>query len=181
MAKSIHLIIKGSILAAIVVAISTTTMASAVTTANLVPSCSVSAIPGAITGTQSALLKWDSTEGAIFTSIDNGIGAVAVDGELIVSPNISTVYTVHTWNSQGEGGYCSVALTMDGMGLISVSNQSPTVTLQTLAIHPASTRVVLSNMPYTGAAENVLYTLFLLTLILTAGYALKKHGMLAVA
>jgi len=175
MTKSIKLTIL-----TVLVAVSAQAGVASAATANLVPSCTVSATPAAITSAQSALLKWDSTEGAIFTSIDSGIGNVGVDGELTVSPSISTVYTVHTWNSQGDGGYCSVALTVDGAGVVTVANQ-PTVSLQTLTVHPAATRVVLQNVPYTGAAENVIYTLFLLSLSITAGYVAKKHGKLVLA
>ena len=178
MTKSIHLIIKNSILGVVVVTALVANIASAATTASLVPSCSVSVTPASITSAQSATLKWDATEGAIFTSIDNGIGAVGVDGTLTVSPNTSTVYTVHTWNSQGEGSTCTTTLIVDGLPVVASINGLPSVTLQTLAIHPAATRVVLSNVPYTGAAESALYTFFLLSLVLTAGYAFKNRNKL---
>lgn len=148
-------------------------VASAVSV-SAVPDCTLSATSATITSAQSTTLKWISTDGAIFASLDNGIGSIAPDGEMVVSPNTSTVYTMHTWNSVGAGGYCSVALTVDGYGVIGSSVQ-PTVTLQTLAVHPAATRVVLNTVPYTGPVENAVYTLFLLTLILTAGYVAKTH------
>jgi len=170
MTKRFYSIIKTATFVAVIAVATTASVASAVS-ATAVPSCSIIATPAAINSNQSAKLKWISTEGAIFASLDNGIGAIAPDGELVVSPNTSTVYTMRSWNSQGEGGYCSVALTVDGQGLI--GGTQPTVTLQTLAVHPAATRVVLSNVPYTGAAENILYSLFLLTILLTAGYAAR--------
>lgn len=176
MTKSIHLIIKNSILGAVVAIALTTNIASAANTASLVPSCSVSVTPASITSAQSATLKWDATEGAIFTSIDNGIGAVGVDGTLTVSPNASTVYTVHTWNSQGEGGTCTATLIVDGKPVMGSVNNLPNVTLQTLAIYPAATRVVLTDVPYTGAGDSALYTFSLLSLVLTAGYAFKNRN-----
>ncbi len=147
-------------------------LASAATSATLVPTCVISVIPAAIGGTQSALLKWDSTEGAIFASLDNGIGNIAPDGEMRISPNFSTVYTMHTWNSQGEGGYCSAGITVDSNGVY--SSVQPTISLQTLAVHSASNQIILNNLPYTGA-ESVLYTLFLMALLLTGGYVAVAH------
>ncbi|GEM_PF-5722256 len=173
MINSINSIIKKTLVVAIVAVAVSTPVASAAS-ATLVPSCTISAVPNAITSAQSATLRWDSTDGAIFARIDNGIGSIAPDGTMTVSPNVSTVYTLHSWNSQGEGGYCSTTLTVDGNGFITSANQ-PTVTMRTLAIHPASTRVVLSSVPYTGAAENILYTFFLLTVVLTAGYVAKTR------
>jgi hypothetical protein len=182
MTKSIHLIIKNSIFAIAILLALVYQPVFAVSNASIVPTCTASVTPAYITSSQSATLKWDATDGAIFTNIDNGIGAVGVDGTLTVSPAESTIYTVHTWNSQGEGNTCTATLIVDGKPVVGGNtNVHPTVTLQTLAIHPAATRVVLSNVPYTGATENVLYTLFLLTLVLTAGYTLKRHNKLFVA
>ncbi len=164
---------KGAVAIAIIAALGGAGVASAASASD-VPSCTISATPAAITSAQSATLKWISTEGAIFASLDNGIDSIAPDGEMVVSPNASTVYTMHTWNSAGSGGYCSVALTVDGNGFITGAVQ-PTVTLQTLAVHPAATRVVLNSVPYTGPVEDVVYTLFLLTLLLTAGYVAKTQ------
>ncbi len=161
------------VIAFVVVAIMTIASVVNAQSATLVPSCTISVTPASITSAQSATLKWISTEGALFAELDNGIGDTAPDGEMVVSPSKSTVYTLHTWNSRGEGGYCSVALTVDGKGLISAAQ--PTVTLQTLAVHPAATRVVLNSVPYTGPVEDAIYTLFLLTLILTAGYVVKSQ------
>jgi hypothetical protein len=160
--------INKTVLALAVVAVFTIApIASAATSATLVPACVITVTPASINGNQSALLKWDSTDGAIFASLDNGIGNIAPDGEIRVSPNTSTVYTMHTWNSQGEGGYCSAGLTVDGNGVYSPTQ--PTISLQTLAIHSASNRVILNNVPYTGASDFV-YPLFLLAIMLTAGY-----------
>ncbi len=159
--------LKGSIAVAIVAVFGLSSIASA-SSATLVPSCEINIVPSAITNSQSAVLKWDSTEGAIFASLDNGIGNIAPDGEMVVSPSKSTVYTMRSWNSQGEGGYCSVAVTVDGLGIIGAVQ--PTITLQTVAVYPASNSVTLGNVPYTGTAENVIYTLFLLSLLLTVGY-----------
>jgi len=164
---------KSTIALAVVAVMTTASVASAQQSASAVPSCTIAATPAAITSAQSATLKWISTEGALFAEIDNGIGDTAPDGEMVVSPNESTVYTLHTWNSRGEGGYCSVALTVDGNGFI--GGVQPTVTLQTLAVHPAATRVVLNSVPYTGPVEDAIYTFFLLTLVLTAGYVATKQ------
>ncbi len=147
-----------------------------------IPSCTISVTPSVITSAQSATLKWDSTEGALFAELDNGIGSTAPDGEMIVSPDDSTVYTLHTWNSRGEGGYCSVALTVNDNGMATpINSVQPTVTLQTLAVHPAATRVVLSAVPYTGPMENAVYTFFLFTLVLTAGYVAIKQRKIVFA
>ena len=164
---------KSAMTLAIVAVMATASVVSAASASD-VPSCTISVAPAAITSAQSATLKWISTTGAVFASLDNGIGSIAPDGELVVSPNSSTVYTMHTWNTIGSGGYCSVALTVDGNGVIT-NNIQPTVTLQTLAIRPASTQVTLGNVPYTGPVEDAVYTLFLLTLLLTAGYVVKTQ------
>lgn len=143
--------------------------------ATVVPVCSITAVPAAVSYGQSAVLKWDSSAGAVFASIDNGIGNVAPDGQLIVSPHYTTTYTLHTWNAQGAGNYCAVTLTVDGNGVISIPGvQQPTVTLQQVALYPAGTHVSLSSVPYTGA-ESVLYALFVLTLTLTGWYALSHR------
>jgi hypothetical protein len=138
-----------------------------------VPSCSIAIVPTTIGGVQGAKLKWISTQGAIFASLDNGIGNIAPDGEMTIAPTISTVYTMHTWNSQGEGGYCSTGLNVDGNGVF--TGVQPHVTLQTVAIHPSPSAVALGNVPYTGAAQNALYAFFLLALMLTAGYSVVMH------
>ncbi len=134
---------------------------------SLVPSCTITLVPMG-NGVNMAKLKWTSTEGAIFASLDNGIGNIAPDGEMFVSPDKYTIYTMHSWNSQGEGGYCSTIAVVNGDGTISAVN--PNVVLQTLAIYPAGSSVNLGNAPYTGMAENVIYTLFLLVMLLTAGF-----------
>ena len=95
MTKGFYSIIKTATFVAVMAVATTASVASAVS-ATAVPSCSIVAAPAAISSHQSAILKWISTEGAIFASLDNGIGSIAPDGELIVSPNISTVYTMHT-------------------------------------------------------------------------------------
>jgi len=172
-------LVKSSMALVFVAIIATASVANA--SAADVPSCTISATPATITNAQSATLKWISTDGAIFASLDNGIGSIAPDGEMIVSPNESTVYTMHTWNSQGAGGYCSVALTVSESGFIGgtggpiIAQVQPTVTVQTLAVHPAATRVVLSTVPYTGPIEDAVYTFFLLALMLTAGYVATKQ------
>ncbi len=159
--------VKGSIAVAIIAILGFSSIASA-SSATLVPSCEINITPSTITSAQSATLKWDSTAGAIFANLDNGVGAIAPDGEMIVSPSKSTVYTMRSWNSQGEGGYCSVAVTVDGIGLM--GSVQPTITLQTIAIHPALRSVTLGNVPHTGTTENIVYILFLFSLLLTAGY-----------
>ncbi len=181
MTKSIHLIIKNSIFATAIAIMFIVTPVLAVSTASLVPTCVASVTPAYIASNQNAILRWDASEGAIFTSIDNGIGSVAVDGVLTISPNESTIYTIKTWNSQGEGNTCTTTLIVDGKPVSATIDGQPTVTLQTIAIHPAATQVVLSNVPYTGVAQSALYTFFLLTLVLTATYAWQKRGELFTA
>ena len=150
---------------------------TATTSAAEVPSCTISVVPTSITSAQSATLRWDSTEGALFASIDNTIGNIAPDGKMTISPNKTTTYTMHTWNARGEGGYCSTTLVVDKNGYIAPTPAitQPNVQLQTLAIHPAQTKVVLTSVPYTGPAENMMYILFLCALVVTAVYVAKSH------
>ena len=148
--------------------------AAASTSASKIPSCTIEATPSSITSTQSTTLKWVSTEGALFASLDNNIGSTAPDGKITVSPNKTTIYTLHTWNSRGEGGYCSTTVSIVG-GVGGPIVQNPIVSVQTLAIHPAATRIVLNSVPYTGPVEDAIYSFFLLALMLTAGYVVTTQ------
>jgi len=162
---------------AVAMAFASVAYAAAMPVANEV-SCTMTISSSTITNAQTATLHWDSTEGALFAELDNGIGSVAVDGEMIVSPSKSTVYTLHVWNAQGNGGYCSVALSVQGGATASSSVNTatqPTVSARTLVVHRASKRVSLGNVPYTGPVENAVYTLFLVALMLTAGYVVKSQ------
>jgi len=82
------------------------TVTSSVTvTVNAPPSAvpvidSFSATPTTITAGDSTVLSWTTT-GADNVSIDNGVGAVAVDGTITVTPVVTTTYTV---TAIGAGG-----------------------------------------------------------------------------
>lgn len=161
------------ILVAVIASIVLLPGVSQAASATAVPTCTIKATPTAITSTQSAVLTWNSTDGAIFASLDNNIGSVAPDGKLTVSPNKTTTYTFHSWNSRGEGNYCSVKVIVDGQGTI-VGTATPTVTLEQVAFHPASAKVVLTSVPYTGA-EDVLALFVSFALALSAWYAFTQR------
>ena len=173
--------IKATLALALVASFASTSFAYAQTSTSAakVPTCEISVASPSITSAQSTTLSWESTEGALFASVDNNIGDISPDGKMNVSPSQSTVYTMHTWNARGEGSYCSTSLTVAAGGtggpVQTPTYTAPQVTVQTLAVHPAATRVVLTSVPYTGPVEDALYTFFMLALMLTAGYVATKQ------
>ncbi len=56
-------------------------------------SVSISAAPSSVEKNGSSVLSWTSA-GAQNASVDNGIGAVPVNGSVTVTPDYTTVYTV---------------------------------------------------------------------------------------
>ncbi|KGJ89257.1 hypothetical protein ND16A_2150 [Thalassotalea sp. ND16A] len=56
------------------------------------------ATPASITAGESATLSWNTT-GAGNVSIDNGVGAVSVDGSVTVNPTVTTSYTLSATGS----------------------------------------------------------------------------------
>jgi formylglycine-generating enzyme required for sulfatase activity/pimeloyl-ACP methyl ester carboxylesterase len=96
--------------------------------------------PSAISPGQSATLSWTST-GGTSASIDNGVGAVAPSGSLMVSPSVTTTYTLTVGGAGGTRTAsttvtvaCAVSLYplsatfghSGGTGTIRVSATSPT-------------------------------------------------------
>lgn len=135
-----------------------------------VPTCTFSASPAHVAQGQPVTLAWTTSEGATFASINNGVGGVGIDGMHTAYPSQSTTYTLHVWNSQGEGSHCSAPVSVSGTAPITGSTGTPHVTLQQLALHPAGSQVTLSNLPYTGAG-NVFIGLFASVIALSALYA----------
>jgi hypothetical protein len=78
-----------------------TTTAQAVVTIIPPPVISFNADPSTISAGQSATLTWSSVN-ADSVSIDQGIGTVAKNGSLVVSPMTTTTYTITA--TGGEGG-----------------------------------------------------------------------------
>ena len=75
------------------------------------PSCdSFTATPSTIVAGQSAVLAWQTSNGTV--SINNGIGNVAVDGSMTVTPLASTVYRLTVFGTQNRSVNCEVPVTV---------------------------------------------------------------------
>ena len=74
----------------------------------LAPVCTLSANPTTINKGDSSNLSW-TTNRAHTVSINQGIGGVALDGNRIVSPNVTTTYTL---TAIGNGGQVTCATTI---------------------------------------------------------------------
>lgn len=57
------------------------------------PSCTLNANPGSITPGQSSTLSWNTMD-VTTVSIDHGVGSVATNGSVSVSPSVTTTYTL---------------------------------------------------------------------------------------
>jgi len=77
-----------------------TATASVTVTVYRIPTVSLSASPASIRSGQSSTLSWTSTN-ADTCSIDNGVGAVALNGTATVSPTRDTIYSI---TATGPGG-----------------------------------------------------------------------------
>ncbi len=76
------------------------------------PSCdSFTAAPANITTGQSAVLAWQ-TSNATQVTMNNGIGNVAADGSLSVSPTTNTTYQLTVYGTQNRSVNCSVPVTV---------------------------------------------------------------------
>lgn len=76
------------------------------------PSCdSFTAAPTIITVGESSLLTWDTTN-ATRVAINNGIGEVAVDGSISVSPLTTTVYLLTVFGTDDKKAYCEATVTV---------------------------------------------------------------------
>jgi hypothetical protein len=84
------------------------------------PSINISASPDTIQLGNSTVLSWNSSEADTVT-IDNGVGAVALNGSQTVTPTGTTLYTA---TATGPGGTTTASV------LVNVIFPAPTVTLQ---------------------------------------------------
>ena len=73
------------------------------------PQVSINADPSSITPGQSSTLTWNSTN-AQNAHIDNGIGAVSVDGSTSVSPTATTTYTITVTGPTGSANAQAVVM-----------------------------------------------------------------------
>lgn len=96
----------------------TATSTALVTVTSPPPTVIISASPAAIVNGGSSTLTWTTTN-AISASIDNGIGAVPVNGSVSVSPTATTTYTI---TATGAGGSASVPVK------VTVEAAPPTIT-----------------------------------------------------
>ncbi len=114
-------------------------------------------------------LVWGSAN-AVFGSIDNGVGSVAADGEMTVNTLPQGNYTLHAWNLQGTGAYCSARVS----GPVGFGNGqggvNPLVTVTTTNVTGNPNIISLNTVPYTGAAEYISLAFFL-ALMLSVAYA----------
>jgi len=90
-----------------------------------VPTVSISASPDTINEGETAVLTWTSTD-ADSASLDNAIGAVEVNGSTIVSPAVTTAYTI-TVNGAGGSAASSVVVTVNGLPTVSISANQATI------------------------------------------------------
>jgi RHS repeat-associated protein len=93
----------------------TATASTTVTVIHPAPSASISADQTSIMAGETALLSWSSSH-ADSAVIDNGIGAVSVNGSTTVSPAATTSYTIRV---AGPGGTATDSVT------VNVNNPSP--------------------------------------------------------
>ena len=90
---------------------------------------SLFASPSTITAGETTTLSWTTT-GATGVSIDNGVGAVAVDGSVTVSPSVTTTYIL---TATGAGG------TTTSSAIVTVDSASPAPpTVDSLLASPAT-------------------------------------------
>jgi uncharacterized repeat protein (TIGR01451 family) len=76
------------------------------------PTCdSFTATPATITVGGSSVLAWQ-TSNATTVTMNNGIGNVAADGSVTVSPTTNTTYTLTVAGTQGRSVNCSVPVTV---------------------------------------------------------------------
>jgi hypothetical protein len=87
-----------------------------------IPTVTISASPAAIQAGETSTLNWASTN-ATSAGIDNGIGTVAVNGSISVSPTITTSYTITV---TGPGGSANARVT------VGVNEPLPTVTFSAI-------------------------------------------------
>ena len=114
-------------------------------------SCSITIDRASIINGQSARLSWNSSAGVTRAVLSDGIGSVATQGYLTVTPEASRNYVLTVYG-QGTSATCAVSLT--------VQNRTPHVSL--------------SQIPYTGfdfgTFGNAMYWMALMTFAVSAAY-----------
>ena len=75
------------------------------------PTATISSTPTSILQGCSATLNWSTTKATTVT-IDNGIGTVAVNGSKVVSPTVTTTYTLTVLHSSGYQVIASTTITV---------------------------------------------------------------------
>lgn len=75
------------------------------------PTVMITATPSSISAGGAVTLNW-TTANATSASINEGIGAVALNGNLIVFPSVTTVYTI---TATGPGGTANASVTVDAV------------------------------------------------------------------
>ncbi len=98
-----------------------TTTASVTVSVHRPPEVSIRAEPQSIYAGQPTTLSWTSSD-AVEASLDNGIGPVALNGSLQVSPALSTTYTI---TATGPGGTSTAAVTVTVNSVIGLHIDSP--------------------------------------------------------
>ncbi len=88
------------------------------------PTVAISASPDTITQGQSSTLSW-TTKDATSVSIDQGIGEVEENGDISVSPQGTTTYTITVEGPAGQGSD-SVTLNVNRLPVIDTFTASPT-------------------------------------------------------
>ena len=83
--------------------------------------CRISVIPETILQGESSTLTWSSTN-ADSVTIEPGIGAVELNGSVLVSPSESTIYTI---TAMGPGGTATDSVTVTVTPLITLTITSP--------------------------------------------------------
>jgi len=103
----------------------TATASTTVTVIHPAPNTSISADQASIMNGETALLSWSSAH-ADSAVIDNGIGAVSVNGSTTVSPAATTSYTIRV---EGPGGTAtdSVTINVNDPSTVSISATPTTI------------------------------------------------------
>jgi hypothetical protein len=130
-------------------------------------------------------LVWGSAN-AIFASIDNNIGTVSADGEMTVNTLSLGAYTLHVWNSQGTGSYCTAKPT-NGTVVTSGSTGSaqggvvstPVVTVTTTQVTGNPNIIALNTVPHTGAEDYISLAVFAALALSGAYSATQSKRLLA--
>ncbi|MCP4687719.1 MAG: hypothetical protein GY859_06695, partial [Desulfobacterales bacterium] len=80
------------------------------------PAVEIAPNPAIIMRGDSSLLTWTS-ENAITASLDNGVGDVALDGSLVVSPSETTTYTITAVGQDGSASASATVIVLDAASI----------------------------------------------------------------